>query len=372
MDAYSPSFGAIFMVLLILFGSFFLLNLTLSVIWSSFEESQEQEKAKKEYLFRKKFNLDSEPLLTEETKQGANVLAALRFFGAPVKVPGKFLNDVPVVADDEAAPRSPVAKAAFMLSLPPIAAAAASLTSRSSQRQLSPGAAGLSPASRAGSHRSGATTARRVLPSMPSSFRVPLFSQRSTDQFDVNQLTEADIAERLQAHLSRRSSLGLVDGHHSPGAAALWSPANSEALRSEALDTHVPAVIPEADGDEDPSEGSASISSEPPPPSLLKDGQLADLKEDSIELPIPTRSQRIRARLELFQRHVHDAVTSNVFSSFVGLLIVLNTLVLSYDHYPMPDTESSNLEVINFVLTCMFTLDMTLKLIGMGFSEYFR
>ncbi len=45
MDVYTPFVGGLYFIILIMFGSFFLLNLTLAVIWENFSKGQEEQKA---------------------------------------------------------------------------------------------------------------------------------------------------------------------------------------------------------------------------------------------------------------------------------------------------------------------------------------
>lgn len=52
------------------------------------------------------------------------------------------------------------------------------------------------------------------------------------------------------------------------------------------------------------------------------------------------------------------------------LCIVLNTVVLSLDRYPMDAGYGTTLELVNFVLTCVFMGEMLLKLLGFGIDGY--
>jgi hypothetical protein len=58
------------------------------------------------------------------------------------------------------------------------------------------------------------------------------------------------------------------------------------------------------------------------------------------------------------------------FDLTIIVLIILNTVVLAADHHPMSTTAEATLEVINFVLTVLFTLEMIIKLIGLGLCQY--
>lgn len=67
---------------------------------------------------------------------------------------------------------------------------------------------------------------------------------------------------------------------------------------------------------------------------------------------------------------LYDLVTNKWFTGFIISIIVLNTVVLAMDHHPMPESLSDNLEMINFTLSCMFFIEMILKLLGLGFKQY--
>ena len=76
---------------------------------------------------------------------------------------------------------------------------------------------------------------------------------------------------------------------------------------------------------------------------------------------------RSRCRLPFF-----NLVNNPYFEGTIVLLIVLNTVVLGLDHHPMDLSFSYNLEILNFVLTVLFTIEMVLKLIGLGLFQYLR
>jgi hypothetical protein len=56
----------------------------------------------------------------------------------------------------------------------------------------------------------------------------------------------------------------------------------------------------------------------------------------------------------------------------VMVLIVVNTVVLSADHYPMDHSTGTILDIINFVLTVFFAVEMGLKVLGSGVKGYLR
>jgi hypothetical protein len=52
------------------------------------------------------------------------------------------------------------------------------------------------------------------------------------------------------------------------------------------------------------------------------------------------------------------------------LAIIVNTVVLSMDRYPITQSETSILEKINEVMTYVFTVEMVIMIIGLGPSVY--
>jgi hypothetical protein len=59
------------------------------------------------------------------------------------------------------------------------------------------------------------------------------------------------------------------------------------------------------------------------------------------------------------------------FGVFFTTMIVLNTLVMAYDHYPMGEGTVNILDVVTFLLTLFFTLELIMRLLGYGLITYF-
>ncbi|GMH79423.1 hypothetical protein TL16_g08140 [Triparma laevis f. inornata] len=58
------------------------------------------------------------------------------------------------------------------------------------------------------------------------------------------------------------------------------------------------------------------------------------------------------------------------FQTFITSMIVVNTVVLACESYPMAPAADSNLEIINFVLTLLFAIEMFVKVGGYGWKRY--
>ena len=64
--------------------------------------------------------------------------------------------------------------------------------------------------------------------------------------------------------------------------------------------------------------------------------------------------------------------THFLFTLFITLLIVLNTVVLAFDSYPV-NLERQEIAIqINDIVIWLFFAEMIIKLIGLGFKEYMR
>jgi hypothetical protein len=66
-----------------------------------------------------------------------------------------------------------------------------------------------------------------------------------------------------------------------------------------------------------------------------------------------------------------NMVTAPWFDLFIILLIIINTIVLAADHHPMEEAAEVSLEVINFVLTVLFSFELIFKLIGQSFFFFY-
>ncbi|GBG24665.1 Voltage-dependent L-type calcium channel subunit alpha-1S [Hondaea fermentalgiana] len=69
-------------------------------------------------------------------------------------------------------------------------------------------------------------------------------------------------------------------------------------------------------------------------------------------------------------RWVFLLVQSDVFQGFITLLIVLNTITLSMEHHNMSANERAFQDTANATFTIAFTIEMGLKLIGLGPRQY--
>jgi len=68
----------------------------------------------------------------------------------------------------------------------------------------------------------------------------------------------------------------------------------------------------------------------------------------------------------------HNLVDSGYCEAFIVVCILLNTVTLSMDSYSMNRDMGSVIEVINFILTLIFILEMVLKIVGYGLRDYLK
>ena len=65
-------------------------------------------------------------------------------------------------------------------------------------------------------------------------------------------------------------------------------------------------------------------------------------------------------------------VTSASFEFLILSCILINTVTLSLDSYPPDADRSTKLEIVNFILTMIFTIEAIMKLLGIGVTNYVR
>lgn len=91
-------------------------------------------------------------------------------------------------------------------------------------------------------------------------------------------------------------------------------------------------------------------------------------KQDKELLAKQQKAEELRAR----RRRLNGVVTHRRFTGFVMVIALVNTMVLALDHYPMPGTMDSNLELANLALLVIFVVEMGMKLSGLGLRLYAR
>merc|ERR1711998_531333 len=87
-----------------------------------------------------------------------------------------------------------------------------------------------------------------------------------------------------------------------------------------------------------------------------------------------------QAALKEFERREQQAsrsccyrtVTSAEFELLVAIIILLNVVAMMSEHHNQSDQWESYLDLANLAFTAAFFVEMTVKLIALGISEYFK
>jgi Ion transport protein len=79
-----------------------------------------------------------------------------------------------------------------------------------------------------------------------------------------------------------------------------------------------------------------------------------------------------RSNVNRVFRWAYMVSESNFFVAFMALSIILNTLVLALDKYPVDLKQTSILEKVNIMFTLIFTLEMVIKMVAIGVKNYFK
>ena len=107
--------------------------------------------------------------------------------------------------------------------------------------------------------------------------------------------------------------------------------------------------------------------------------------QDAIAVPLPVdpgnewseyeeedheQDARSRSRRNGCYRCTFKIVTSVAFNFIIFLLIIANTITLACYRYDESENQIFVLSVFNEIFTWSFTLEMILKIIGLGFNNY--
>ena len=71
----------------------------------------------------------------------------------------------------------------------------------------------------------------------------------------------------------------------------------------------------------------------------------------------------VRANLNFMVKH-------NLFLQGIRVCIFLNTLSMSIEYHDQPDILTRIMEISNLTFSCIFSIEMMLKLTAYGFAEY--
>ncbi|XP_046722196.1 voltage-dependent T-type calcium channel subunit alpha-1I-like [Silurus meridionalis] len=105
-------------------------------------------------------------------------------------------------------------------------------------------------------------------------------------------------------------------------------------------------------------------------------------EEDDEDMDSQKRKKKKKRRRSCFWRckdlwdemrvKLWSIVESKYFNRGIMIAILINTISMGIEHHNQPEELTNVLEVCNIVFTSMFTLEMILKLTAFGFFEYLR
>ena len=115
---------------------------------------------------------------------------------------------------------------------------------------------------------------------------------------------------------------------------------------------------------ENNSDDSASQMSE----GTTKDPEKRPFAEERVCPPL----EQLNPSPQAWMPQLTPVVTHSLFDVCVMGIIVLNTLVLSSDHHPISDEWMHQTEVLSFVFSMIFVVEMVLKILGLGPQVYLQ
>jgi hypothetical protein len=121
---------------------------------------------------------------------------------------------------------------------------------------------------------------------------------------------------------------------------------------------------------------SGLISGEPIPNTIESYGMPEDaviyLDIDKELISASTRRKIIQEESQGFKRLIIDFVEAPFFTQFIYVMIFINTIVLALDQHPMDKGMEDLSGTINLILAGVFFIEMSLKLVAFGPSEYVK
>jgi len=427
MDSYNGVVGGVYFVVLILFGSFFLLNLLLAVIWEQFSESQKQEEEDKAERLKNKNEKDIEELrragMRDEAtmRRGAVVHAdAAAASGMPPGTPeaGVWQGDAAAAApaaeaDGGAKGHRGAARDGGADEAPGMAGEGsgmgmAEVSGTSRERRPSALMDGTVPADsdpKVPSHQRGQRGGGRGSSKVAPVGLVPAGSGQGAAPAAVGDASRdsqglatasatmpagagtagaagAGRADAKQARFAARpdgergseggggedddDGSGPLEGGRDASSKATGRKLGRPAGRGPRLSANATMIL-SGDVDADTKERVMHA--------RRLEGQLArnEVTVDEMRFQLHRANSLARVKqMPAWQRGFHSLAVSPELNFTVMVLIVVNTAVLGWDHYPMEAATAEALEVINFVLTILFAIEMMVKILGLGIRRYGR
>jgi voltage-dependent calcium channel T type alpha-1G len=69
---------------------------------------------------------------------------------------------------------------------------------------------------------------------------------------------------------------------------------------------------------------------------------------------------------------IHGVVTSKYFDLAIAAVIGINVISMAMEFYMMPAGLKYALKALNYFFTAVFTLEAVMKLVAIGFKNFFK
>jgi len=100
---------------------------------------------------------------------------------------------------------------------------------------------------------------------------------------------------------------------------------------------------------------------------ILHRSQLIEIIEQNEEALIKDKLT-LRASGNKLYGFCYSIITHPLFTMFMALVILFNTVALAYDHYKIDKSISEFLDLVNLICFVIFVVELVLKLLGLGFK----
>jgi Ion transport protein len=84
------------------------------------------------------------------------------------------------------------------------------------------------------------------------------------------------------------------------------------------------------------------------------------------------RSEDVRRQANVVYRLAIGLVSSTAFTRAMTIAIILNTLILSLDKYPIDLKTNQIVEKLNIAFTIIFILELIIRLTAVGIQNYYK
>lgn len=102
---------------------------------------------------------------------------------------------------------------------------------------------------------------------------------------------------------------------------------------------------------------------------------LTDEQREWVELQEALLAMKVQRPLKRpkhrFRRRCFNLIRSTFFDWFIMICIIINTVFMAAKSFGEPHEFTRAVEILNYIFATVFTIEMVLKLLGLGFKQYF-